>query len=110
MQRDIVGCVGAHTCNLLIRHLIAVQRQNHSISYFQWTSQRTFTGQQLLIITCHMHNIVVLRRHLRRMDDVEDRTNGVVKVLEDVSPTEYIYLRMLRMLIQSPLKLFYQRL
>ena len=57
-----------------------------------------------------MHNIVVLRRHLRRMDDVEDRTNGVVKVLEDVSPTEYIYLRMLRMLIQSPLKLFYQRL
>ena len=44
------------------------------------------------------------------MDDVEDRTNGVVKVLEDVSPTEYFYLRMLRMLIQCPLKLFYQRL
>ena len=57
-----------------------------------------------------MHNIVVLRRHLRRMDDVEDRTNGVVKVLEDVSPTEYFYLRMLRMLIQCPLKLFYKRL
>ena len=60
MQRDIVGRVGTHTGYLLIRHLIAVQRQNHSISYFQWTSQRTFTGQQLLIITCHMHNIVVL--------------------------------------------------
>ena len=57
-----------------------------------------------------MHNIVVLRRHLRRMDDVEDRTNGVVKVLEDVSSTEYIFLRMLRMLIQCPLKLFYQLL